>query len=453
MILLSILFYIFIIVGMIHMIHFALYLIGANLYDVRAFNQNLKRKQRPDKNYKPLVSVLVPAYNEETVIERSLRSIWNNTYSNIEIIVINDGSTDSTVKSIRKFIESRAKVYRQTQPKIVRTKDGLKRVWRRGGATMQRRIKLVEQRNGGKASALNRALRYHTKGELVMTLDADSLLHKKAIANVTKYFEDSTVVGVAANVRIIEKTTVLGLLQRFEHMVGYRSKKFFTVINSELIVGGVASTYRRKVLERVKFYDTDTVTEDIGLSMKIAALGNKRNRLVYAYDVAAMTEGVSDFPALLKQRYRWKLGNLQNLFKYRRILFSKNAKYSKGLSWYRMPMAFLGELLLLLEPLSLGYVLYLSIHFFSLALILAAYMSITVYLLLVIWPDEHMTIGGKLKASLYVPLLYFIFYIMNAVQLISIVRVIKNHKTVTGLSTGRISWVSPKRAGGAATFS
>jgi poly-beta-1,6-N-acetyl-D-glucosamine synthase len=258
---------------------------------------------------------------------------------------------------------------------------------------------------------------------------------------------------VAANVRIIEKNSVLGILQRFEHMVGYRSKKFFTIINSELIVGGVASTYRRKVLEKVKFYDTDTVTEDIGLSMKIAALGNKKYRLVYAYDVAAMTEGVGDFSTLLRQRYRWKLGNMQNLFKYQKMLFSRDAKYSKGLSWYRMPMAFIGELLLLLEPISLGYVLYLSIHYLSLALILAAYMSITVYLLMVIWPDEHMSLGGKFRASLYVPFLYFIFYIMNAVQLISVLRVIKNRKTVKGLSAGHTSWISPKRAGGLVKFS
>jgi cellulose synthase/poly-beta-1,6-N-acetylglucosamine synthase-like glycosyltransferase len=236
-------------------------------------------------------------------------------------------------------------------------------------------------------------------------------------------------------------------------MVGYRSKKFFTLINGELIVGGVASTYRRDVLKKVKNYDTDTVTEDIGLSMKIAALGNKQNRLVYAYDVAAMTEGVGDFPTLLRQRYRWKLGNLQNLVKYRHILFSRNADYSLGIRWYRMPMAFIGEILLLLEPVSLGYVLYLSIHFLTLALFLGAYMTICLYLMFVIWPDEHMKIGGKLKASLYVPVIYFIFYIMNAVQLISVLRVIKNHRTVTGRSAGHTNWISPKRAGGTATFS
>jgi poly-beta-1,6-N-acetyl-D-glucosamine synthase len=450
--LLSALFYIFIVVGTIHLIHFALFLIGANLYDIHAFGANLHRGKEPT-NHKPLVTVMVPAYNEELVIERCLQSIWNNTYPNIEIIVINDGSRDGTAAAVQKFIDSRTKSYRQTVPKIVRVKNGLTREWVRGHSPMSRRIRLIQQRNGGKGSALNNALRSQVRGELVMSLDADSILHRKAVANVIKYFDDPNVAAVAANVRIIEKNSVLDILQRFEYMVGYRSKKFFTLTNSELIVGGVASTYRRSILQQVKYYDTDTVTEDIGLSMKVVARGNKRNRLVYAYDVAVMTEGVGNIPALLQQRYRWKLGNLQNLVKYRSILFSRDPKFSFGLSWYRMPMAFVGELLLLLEPIALGYVAYLSIRYYTLGLVMAAYMSISVYLLFIIWPDEHMSIKGKLKASLYVPFLYFIFYIMNAVQLAAVIRCLVNHKTVTGLSAGHTNWISPERAGGAVKFS
>ncbi|HET6863669.1 MAG TPA: glycosyltransferase [Candidatus Saccharimonadales bacterium] len=450
--LLSILFYIFIVVGTIHLVHFALFLIGGNLYDIKYFNRT-RRKSRRKNNGQTRVTVLVPAYNEELVIERCIQSIWDNTHKNTDIVVISDGSTDGTAAAVQRFMDNRTRIYRHTKTRAVRTKYSLRRVWQRGGVSVKRRIKLVQQTNHGKGSALNRGLRYHTRGELVMSVDADSILHPKAIANVIKYFDDPNVAGVAANVRIVEKNRVLAILQRFEHMVGYRSKKFFTLTNSELIIGGVASTYRRSVLQQVGNYDTDTVTEDIGLSMKVVALGNKKNRLVYAYDVAAMTEGVGDFRTLLKQRYRWKLGNLQNLVKYRQIMFSRDSKYSFGLRWYRMPMAYIGELLLLLEPVALGYVIYLSVRFFTPVLILTAYTAITAYLLLVIWPDEHMNIKGKLKASLYVPFLYFIFYIMNAVQFISVIRCLKNHKTVVGLSSGHTNWVSPKRAGGTVSFS
>jgi poly-beta-1,6-N-acetyl-D-glucosamine synthase len=452
MIILTILFYLFIILGLINMVHFAMYLVGANIYDARAYIYK-SRRGRAKSDYKPLVSVLVPAYNEELVIERGLQSVWNNTYENIEIIVVSDGSTDNTAAEVLKFINSRTRSYRETTAKIIRTKNGLQRVWQRGTSPMNRRIKFVQQKNGGKASALNNALKNHVRGELVMTLDADSLLHKKAIANAVKYFEDPEVAGVAANVRIIEEPSVLGILQRFEHMVSYRSKKLFTVANCELIVGGVASTYRRSIMQSVGYYDTDTVTEDIGLSIKVAALGNKEHRLIYAADVAAMTEGVGDFNTLLRQRYRWKLGNMQNVYKYREMAMSHDPRYTKMLTWYRMPMAFIGEFLLLLEPLTLAYIVFLSVKYATVGLLIGAYISITVYVLLTIWPDEYLSVWGKLKASAQAPFLYFIFYIMNIVQLTSVIRCLINKDKILTLSNTHKSWVSPARAGKAVTFS
>src|SRR5206468_1640829 len=140
---------------------------------------------------------------------------------------------------------------------------------------------------------------------LTMTLDADSALDKYAIANAVEYFRDKRVVGVAANVKIMQQHSVLGMLQKFEHMIGYRSKKFYTLTNSEFILGGVASTYRYETLKRVGFYDTDTATEDIGLSLKIVSEGNKKQRIVYAANVVASTEGVQSYKALFRQRYRW----------------------------------------------------------------------------------------------------------------------------------------------------
>src|ERR1035437_10951724 len=97
---LTILFYLFIIIGLFNMVHFALYLIGGNIYDIQSIRRS-RRYRKKANQYKPLVSVLVPAYNEEKVIERSLQSIWNNTYDSIEIIVISDGSTDGTVDRVQ----------------------------------------------------------------------------------------------------------------------------------------------------------------------------------------------------------------------------------------------------------------------------------------------------------------------------------------------------------------
>lgn len=449
--LLSILFYLFLIVGTINLIHFALYLVGANIYDIRGFRA--KKRTLPNSP-KPLVSVLIPAYNEERSIKRCLESVWNSTYENIEIIVVSDGSLDSTAETVRSFTQASSLLYSPTRARVIRQMDGrYKRIWERGGLGICRRVKLIEQRNGGKASALNNGLRFHAKGDLVMTLDADAVLHPKAVENAVRYFADPKVVGVAANVRLIEEQTILGILQRFEHLLSYRSKKFFTVANCELIVGGVASTYRRSALDSIGYYDTDTATEDIGLSMKLMSRGNKEQRLVYAADVVAMTEGVGDFGALLRQRYRWKLGNLQNAYKYRHLLFARSSQHSKMLTWYRMPMTFVGELLMLLEPIVLAYVTYLSIKYLTPGLFISAYITITGYLLLTILPDEHLSKKAKLKSSLLTPMLYFVFYIMNAIQIVAALRCLANAKKITNLSAVESTWVSPQRRGQAAIFS
>jgi biofilm PGA synthesis N-glycosyltransferase PgaC len=417
---LEFLFYLFVAISVIDIIHLGLYLVGANYYDIWQFRRASRVVKRNHHQLRPKVSVIIPAHNEEVGIVRCLDSVRRNTYRKLEIIVVDDASSDNTRRLVRQYIAKHP----------------------------NRSIRLMyKQKNVGKADALNHVLRNSAQGDLVMTLDADSVLHRKSISNAVSYFDDPKVVGVAANVRILDSLSMLGLLQKFEHMVGYRSKKFFSVTNTEFIVGGVASTYRRDMLQKVRFYDNDTTTEDIGLSLKIVAQGNKDNRIIYASNVLAMTEGVQTFKALLRQRYRWKLGGLQNLIKHRGLVANRDKSYSRGLTFYRLPMAFLGELMLLLEPLAVGYVIYVCYLLFNPSMLIGAYMTITIYLLLNVWPDEHMTAGKKIKMSLYTPMMYFVFYLMNIVQLAAIFRCIFNHKQTLNRTRVSGSWISPKRAG------
>jgi biofilm PGA synthesis N-glycosyltransferase PgaC len=410
-------FYLFVVVGLINALHFGFYLVGANIYDI--WQMFRKAKLRPLRK-RPLVSVLIPAHNEEKAIIRCLESVRKSSHRKMEIIVIDDASTDKTAELVMEYISKYPK----------------------------RSIRLLRlPKNAGKAAALNKALDRHAQGELIMTLDSDSILHKQAIKNAVAYFKDPNIAGVAANVRIMDQTSILGLLQKFEHMIGYRAKKFYSLSNSEFIVGGVASTFRREVLTQVGNYDEDTVTEDIGLSLKIVSLGNKAHRVVYASDVVAMTEGVQTLKALMRQRYRWKMGSLQNLIKNRRLVGNNSIDFTLALTLYRLPMAFLGELLLILEPFLLGYIVYLSLHFHNPSIIIGAYITITIYILWNLWPDEHTSLLHKAKLTAYVPLLYFIFYIMNFVQFVAIVRCLFNFKQVLRVSKTESSWVSPERSG------
>lgn len=137
---------------------------------------------------------------------------------------------------------------------------------------------------------------------------------------------------------------------------------------------------------------------------------------------------------------------IQNLVKYRSLVGDLSGAYSKMLTLYRLPMAFLSEVALMLEPIIIGYVLYLSFVNHTTTLFLGAYFTITLYVLMGIWPDEHMSRSSKITQSLYAPIMYFIFYIMDIVQVIAIFRVITNPKKVLRKGYAESSWISPTRA-------
>ncbi len=420
----AVLFYIFAAISSLYVVHLGFYLVGANLYDVRQARRHFHRQLdaalgRIDL-FEPLVTVVIPAHNEEKVIERCLQSVINSDYPRLEIIVVDDASRDSTSELVRTFIQ--------------------------GHPTVPLRL-VRKRKNGGKGEALNHALRTYAKGELAMTLDADSILLHNTVSNAVAYFHDPDVVGVAANVHIIEEWTVLGMLQKFEHMIGYRSKKVYSLCNCEFVVGGVASTYRMSMLKQVGFYDTTTQTEDIGLSIKVVNQGNRKYRVIYGADVVAATEGVLTLRALMRQRYRWKYGSLQNIVKYRHLIGLVDKRYTRTLTIYRMPMAVLSEIALLLSPIAWGYMIYLTLGQKSAGLVIGAYMTITAYVLITIWTAENLKIRDRLRLCLYAPVAYFTFYIMDYVQFVAVCRCAFRLHYLVGQKDTKSTWVSPKRVG------
>ncbi len=441
-------FYAIAFMNLVSMAHIGAFMVGANLYDIKQFRKTSRDLKHKPKRSWPLVSVVIPAHNESVGIERTLDSIRASSYKRVEIIVVDDGSTDDTVKVVRRYMRSLPQFRRET---YMARRGRSKRLGRRYFCAKVSNVKItvVEQTNKGKGAAMNNAIANHAHGRLVMCLDADSVLHPEAIKRAVAYFDDPYVMGVAANVRIMGGDNWLSVLQRFEHMIGYRSKKFYTLAKCEFIIGGVASTYRRELLNEIGLYDTDTLTEDIGLSLKaVASQGNRHNRIVYAADVLASTEGVQTYRALLKQRYRWKLGSLQNLFKYRHLFYNSNdEKYTRRLTVYRLPMAIIGELLLISEPLLLGYIIYLSISHHMLTILIGAYVLITLYALWTVWPDEHLRTRQKIQMSFLALGMYVLFYAMDVVQIAAVFRCLKDYKKIIHREQVRTTWISPARSG------
>jgi biofilm PGA synthesis N-glycosyltransferase PgaC len=420
------LFYLFCFTSIIYILHLGFYLIGASFYDIwQQRRQSKIEKKIKDNAWMPEVAVLVPAHNEEKVIVRCLDSIFKSTYANFSVIVANDASTDGTKQIVKLY----AKLHPDYKLRIV-----------------NRRI------NVGKGSVLNYVLRRYVRSELVMMLDADSVLAATAIARAVGYFDNPTIVGVAANVQIMNGHTTLSVLQKFEHMIGYRSKKAYSLTNCEFVIGGVASTYRTDVIRSVGFYDTDTQTEDISLSMKIVVQGNKENRIIYASDVMAVTEPVESVAALFKQRYRWKYGSLQNIYKHRDLIGKNDSRYTSMLTIYRMPMALLTEGTMLLLPLTWAYAVYLTITEKSLLLFLGAYLTVTLYMFLTLWYDEHLSIIERAYLTIYVPIAYFIFYIMDIIQIIAVAKCLFKVRQLSRKDDLQAVWKSPSRIGGKITL-
>ena len=440
-------FYLLAITNLISVLHLGFYVVGANVYDIKQFKGRKRSKSR--KSTEPLVSVVIPAHNEALVIGRTLDSVVASTYKNLEIVVVDDGSTDGTAQIVAGYIAA-------NQSSAPKRKAGF--FWRSTAKSPKASesappIRVVTQANAGKGTAMNNALFNHVQGTYFMCLDADSMVHPEAIARAVARFGDPSIIGVAANVRIMQSNTILGMVQRFEHLVGYRAKKFYSLTNSEFIVGGVASTYLTKPIQLAGGYDTDTATEDIGMSLKlIAQNGNLSDRIIYAADVVAMTEGVQTYKALLRQRLRWKLGSLQNLYKYRSLFLKGGKLHSRMLTMYRLPMALASEFLLLLSPIILAYVVYLSIKFHTPNILLGAYITSTLYTLWTLWPDEHLVTSEKIRLSTLSFGMYALFFIMDTVQIYAILRSLKDYKKIFQPGTGKGIWVSPERSGKPASF-
>jgi poly-beta-1,6-N-acetyl-D-glucosamine synthase len=161
----------------------------------------------------------------------------------------------------------------------------------------------------------------------------------------------------------------------------------------------------------------------------------------------AMTEGVLTFRALARQRYRWKYGSMQNLVKYHRMIGNPSRRYSRTLTMYRLPMAVLSEFTLLVSPLAWTYAAYMSLTQYTPALVLGAYATITGYTLITIWMDENLSRRERLRLSCYAPTAYFVFYIMDLVQLTAILRCLVRTRSLLRRRDIGSTWASPERAG------
>jgi biofilm PGA synthesis N-glycosyltransferase PgaC len=254
-----------------------------------AFLGHLESASDDDVRMTPLVSVLVPAFNESVCIQTSIQSLASMDYPNFEIVVVDDGSTDDTYA--RALEESRRAQFVD--------------------------VRVFSQANGGKASALNHGLR-EARGAFVMCVDGDSKVAPQSLRAGMRHFGDPTVVAVAGNVKVVNRRNLLTWLQALEYVEGLNlmrsAQAFFRTVN---IIPGPLGIFRRDAVVAAGGYSSATFAEDCDLTLQLLGDGWK---IKYEPRAIAYTEAPEQLHALLKQRYRWTRGILQALRKHRSLL-------------------------------------------------------------------------------------------------------------------------------------
>jgi cellulose synthase/poly-beta-1,6-N-acetylglucosamine synthase-like glycosyltransferase len=264
-----------------------------------------RSRQELPRDFTPLVSILVPAYNEGAVIQGSIRSLLELDYPRYEIIVIDDGSRDDTYR--------KAVAYEGDHEKAV--------------------VRVIRKRNGGKSRALNTGIAA-AEGDFVLCMDGDSALHPQTLRRAVRHLAAPNVAAVAGSVKVVNRTNALATLQALEYIEGLNmvrsAQGFFRLVN---IIPGPIGMFRVSALRRIGGYDHDTFAEDCDLTLKLLAAGWQ---IHYEPESIAYTEAPEKLLDLLKQRYRWTRGILQAIRKHRAAIWRLQdgpAWPSRWLTW------------------------------------------------------------------------------------------------------------------------
>jgi poly-beta-1,6 N-acetyl-D-glucosamine synthase len=250
---------------------------------------------RTSKKYYPFVSIIVPVYNESRVIRDSIKSLLELNYSNYEIIIVNDGSSDGTKEVAESLVG-----------------------YRKGKLT-DIKISLINQPNGGKSRALNSGIK-HSQAEIILCMDGDSQLSPESVRLAVRHFENPAIGAVAGNVKVLNRNKFITDLQALEYIEGLNmarsAQSYIRLVN---IIPGPIGLFRRQAIVDSGYYSNDTFAEDADLTLKILANGWK---IYYEPASISYTEAPSTLQQLLKQRYRWTRGIIQSIRKHKRLMIN-----------------------------------------------------------------------------------------------------------------------------------
>ena len=232
----------------------------------------------------PMISLMVPCYNEGDNLDESIPHLLQLRYPNCELIFINDGSKDNTAEIIDRW------------------------------AAKEKKITALHQENQGKASALNHGLTI-AKGKYVACIDGDAVLDYYALDYMVQALEkDPKYAATTGNPRVRNRSTILGRLQvsEFSSIIGL-IKRAQGLMGTIFTVSGVCCLFRKDVMEEIGGWSTNMITEDIDISWKIQIAGYN---IMYEPRALCWVLMPESMKGLYKQRLRWAQGGAETIIKY-----------------------------------------------------------------------------------------------------------------------------------------
>jgi cellulose synthase/poly-beta-1,6-N-acetylglucosamine synthase-like glycosyltransferase/peptidoglycan/xylan/chitin deacetylase (PgdA/CDA1 family)/spore germination protein YaaH len=254
-----------------------------------------KRKNFAGPDYAPRVAVLIPAYNEEKVIVRTIRSVMMSNYKNIRVIVIDDGSKDNTYHAAI-----------DAYPADIASG----------------RLTVLTKPNGGKADALNFALE-RTNEDIYVGIDADGVIAHDAITNLVCHFANPQIGAVAGNAKVGNRVNLWTRWQALEYITSQNfERRALDLFDVVMVVPGAIGAWRTEAVKTGGGYHTNTVAEDADLTMNLLEQGYS---VIYEDQALAFTEAPVNMDGLMRQRFRWSFGILQAIFKHRGAIAKRRA--------------------------------------------------------------------------------------------------------------------------------
>lgn len=271
----------------------------------------VRRRPAVDPNYRPNVAVLIPAYNEEKVIERTVRSVLDSDYPNLRAIVIDDGSSDATLEVCREAFRKEI---------------------------ANGRVTVLAKPNSGKADALTFGLEHVTE-EIFVGIDADTIIASDAISKLVPHFADPQVAAMAGNAKVGNRVNLWTRWQALEYITSQNfERRALNTLNAVSVVPGAIGAWRTAAVRAAGGYHHDTVAEDADLTMALLEAGYRVN---YEDRALAYTEAPTSANGLMRQRFRWSFGIMQAVWKHKAAVKRKGA-----LGWIALPNVMIFQVLL-----------------------------------------------------------------------------------------------------------